>query len=215
MSQLRPFVPDDKLFPGLLRRLEERACLPGQLLEQLVLGLLPAAEAAEVGIHVADCLSCLNTFSRLQALHESSAPRPRLIVDAPSARRLRQEMTRLAQMEDGLDAAPPVLVAGERGTGKGLVAREIHTLSRRASRAFVEVVCTAGPVFRLELELFGYERGMSPNTAGAAPGLFEAAAGGTLFLDDIDALSLDLQARCSRQSTAVWCDASAVATRDH
>ena len=39
MSQLRPFVPDDKLFPGLLRRLEERACLPGQLLEQLVLGL--------------------------------------------------------------------------------------------------------------------------------------------------------------------------------
>jgi DNA-binding NtrC family response regulator len=195
MSQLRPFVPDDKLFPGLLRRLEERACLPGQLLEQLVLGLLPAAEAAEVGIHVADCLSCLNTFSRLQALHESSAPRPRLIVDAPSARRLRQEMTRLAQMEDGLDAAPPVLVAGERGTGKGLVAREIHTLSRRASRAFVEVVCTAGPVFRLELELFGYERGMSPNTAGAAPGLFEAAAGGTLFLDDIDALSLDLQGK--------------------
>jgi hypothetical protein len=69
MSQLRPFVPDDKLFPGLLRRLEERACLPGQLLEQLVLGLLPAAEAAEVGTHVADCLLCLNTFSRLQALH--------------------------------------------------------------------------------------------------------------------------------------------------
>jgi hypothetical protein len=69
MSHQRSFVPDE-LFPGLLRRLEERACLPGQLLEQLVLGLLPAAEAAEVGTHIKACLSCLNTFSRLQALHE-------------------------------------------------------------------------------------------------------------------------------------------------
>jgi DNA-binding NtrC family response regulator len=194
MSEQRAFVPDDKLFPGLLRRLEERACLPGQLLEQLVLGLLPAAEAAEVGTHVADCLSCLNTFSRLQALQESSEPHPRL-VDSPSARRLRQEMTRLAQMDDGSNAAPPVLVAGERGTGKGMVAREIHTLSRRASRAFVEVDCTTGPAFRLDLELFGYEREMSPDTAGAAPGLFEAADGGTLFLHDIDALSLELQGK--------------------
>src|SRR5206468_7766466 len=134
MSQLRPFVPDDKLFPGLLRRLEERACLPGQLLEQLVLGLLPAAEAAEVGIHVADCLSCLNTFSRLQALHENSQPRPRLIVDAPSAHRLRQEMTRLALMENGLDAAPPVLVAGERGTAKRLLAPQLHTPTRPPPR---------------------------------------------------------------------------------
>jgi DNA-binding NtrC family response regulator len=194
MSQQRSFVPDDELFPGLLRRLEERACLPGQLLEQLVLGRLPAAEAAEVGAHIEDCLSCLSTFSRLQALHESSEPRPRL-VDSPSARRLRQEMTRLAQMDDGSNAAPPVLVAGERGTGKGVVAREIHTLSRRASRAFVEVDCTAWRAFRLELELFGYEREMSPNTAGAAPGLFEAADGGTLFLHDIDALSLELQGK--------------------
>jgi DNA-binding NtrC family response regulator len=193
MSQQRSFVPDE-LFPGLLRRLEERACLPGQLLEQLVLGLLPAAEATEVGTHIKDCLSCLNTFSRLQALHESSELRPRL-VDSPSARRLRQEMTRLAQMEDGPNAAPPVLVAGEPGTGKGVVAREIHTLSRRASRAFVEVDCTAGPAFRLDLELFGYERGMSPEAAGAAPGLFEAAHGGTLFLHDVDALSLDLQGK--------------------
>ena len=191
MSQQRSFVSDE-LFPGLLRRLEERACLPGQLLEQLVLGLLPTAE--EVGTHIKDCLSCLNTFSRLQALHESSELRPRL-VDSPSARRLRQEMTRLAQMEDGPNAAPPVLVAGEPGTGKGVVAREIHTLSRRASRAFVEVDCTAGPAFRLDLELFGYERGMSPEAAGAAPGLFEAAHGGTLFLHDVDALSLDLQGK--------------------
>jgi DNA-binding NtrC family response regulator len=195
MSQPRPFVPDDALFPGLLRRLDERTCLPGQLLERLILGSLPAAEAAEVSAHVKDCLSCLNTFSRLQGLHESSEPRTRLIVDSPSTHRLRQELTRLARMEDGPGAAPPVLVAGESGTGKGVVAWEIHALSRRAARAFVEVDCTAGPAFRLELELFGYERGTAPNVTGAAPGLFESADGGTLFLHDVDALSLDLQGK--------------------
>jgi DNA-binding NtrC family response regulator len=192
MSEPR-FVPDDELFPALLRRLGDRACMPGQLLEQLVLGSLSAAEAAEVSAHVMDCLSCLNTFSRLQSLHESSEPRPRLILDSPSTRRLRLEMTRLARMDDEPGAAPPVLVAGESGTGKGVVAWEIHGLSRRASRAFVEIDCAAVPAFRLELELFGYERGMSPDVAGAAPGLFEAAGGGTVFLHDVDALSLDLQ----------------------
>jgi DNA-binding NtrC family response regulator len=161
----------------------------------VVLGSLPAAEAAEVGAHVKGCLSCLNTFSRLQGLHESSEPRARLVADSPSTRRLRQEMARLAQMDDGPDAAPPVLVAGESGTGKGIVAWEIHALSRRASHAFIEIDCAAIPAFRLELELFGYERGMSPDAADAAPGLFEAADGGTLFLDDIDALSLELQGK--------------------
>jgi two-component system, NtrC family, response regulator AtoC len=196
MSQPRPFVPDDELIHGLLRRLDERACLPRQLLEQLVLGSLPAAEAVEVGAHVKDCLSCLSTFSRLQGLHESSEPRTGLIVDSPSTRRLRQDLTRLARMEDGPGAAaPPVLVAGESGTGKGVVAWEIHALSRRGARAFIEVHCTAGPAFRLELELFGYERGTAPDVTGAAPGLFEAADGGTLFLHDVDALSLDLQGK--------------------
>ena len=196
MSQPRPFMPDDELIPGLLRRLDERACLPRQLLEQLVLGSLPAAEAAEVGTHVKECLSCLSTFSRLQGLHESAEPRPRLVVDSIPARRLREEMTRLARMEDERGVVPPVLVTGESGTGKGLVAWEIHVLSRRVTRAFVEVNCTAGPTFRLELELFGYERGAAaPDVTGAAPGLFEAADGGTLFLDDVDALSLDLQGK--------------------
>jgi DNA-binding NtrC family response regulator len=195
MSQPRSFVPDDELFSGLLRRLDERACVPGQLLERLVLGSLPAAEAAEVGAHLKDCLSCLNTFSRLQGLHESAEPRPRLILDSPSARRLRQELTRLAQMDDGRTAAPPVLVAGETGTGKGVVAWEIHALSRRGSRAFIEVDCQAGSPSRLELELFGYERGTAPDVTAATPGLFEAADGGTLFLDDVDALSLDLQGK--------------------
>jgi len=97
-------------------------------------------------------------------------------------------------MDEGR-GAPPVLVAGEIGTGKGLVAREIHALSRRAPRPFVEIGCAATPASWLELELFGYERGAFPEATIATPGLFEVAEGGTLFLDEIEALPLDLQGR--------------------
>jgi DNA-binding NtrC family response regulator len=193
MSDPRSFAPDDELFQELLRRLDEHACLPDRLLEQLVVGSLPVAEADELRAHLRDCLYCLNTFSRLQSLHESSEPRARLVGDSPSARVLRAQLSRLADMDDGSGAAPPVLITGEIGTGKGVVAWEIHALSRRASRAFVEVECAAVPASRLELELFGCERGAIPDAPAATPGLFEAADGGTLFLDDVDALSLDLQ----------------------
>ena len=195
MSEPRPFASDDELLQELLRRLDDRACLSGPLLEQLVVGALPSAEAAEVRAHLGDCLYCLNTFSRLQSLHESSQPRPRLVGDSPSARVLRAQLSRLAGLDDGRGAAPPVLVTGEIGTGKGVVAREIHALSRRASRAFVEVGCATIPASTLEGELFGHEQGAFPDAAAATPGLFEAADGGTLFLDEVDALALDLQGK--------------------
>jgi len=194
MSDPRLPAPDDELFSGLLRRLDERACLPGRRLEQLVLGSLPLAEAVEVQGHLVDCLSCLNTFTRLQSLHESSEARPRLVGDSLAARALHAELSRLASMDEGR-GAPPVLVAGEIGTGKGVVAREIHALSRRASRPFVQIGCAATPASWLELELFGYERGASPEATIATPGLFEVAEGGTLFLDEIEALPIDLQGR--------------------
>ncbi len=195
MSEPRPFTPDDELFQGLLRRLDDRACLPGRLLEQLVVGSLPFAEAADVHAHLKDCLYCLNTFSRLQSLHESSAPPGRLVGDSASARALQAQLSRLAGMDEGRGAALPILVTGEIGTGKGLVARTIHALSRRASRSFVEIGCAAIQASRLELELFGCERGAFPDAVAATPGLFEVADGGTLFLDEVDALSLDLQGK--------------------
>jgi hypothetical protein len=97
-------------------------------------------------------------------------------------------------MDDEPGVAPPVLISGEIGTGKGVVARELHAASRRASRAFVEVECAAMSPSRLERELFGYEGGVV-DAPGAVAGLFEAADGGMLFLDDVDALSLDLQGK--------------------
>ena len=195
MSDPRLLVPDDEFFPGLLRRLDERACLPGWRLEPLVLGSLPFPEAVEVQGHLVDCLSCLNTFTRLQSLHENPEARPRLVGESPSARALHAALSRLASMDEGR-GAPPVLVAGEIGTGKGVVARAIHALSRRASRPFVEIGgCAATPASWLELELFGYEQGAFPEATLATPGLFEVAEGGTLFLDEIEALPLDLQGR--------------------
>jgi DNA-binding NtrC family response regulator len=194
MSDPRSFVSADELVQGLLGHLDERACLSVQVLDQLVVGSLPVAEATEVNRHLTDCLACLNTFARLQSLHESPAPRAPLIVDSPSTRSLRVEVNRLARLDDEPGVAPPVLITGEIGTGKGVVARQLHASSRRASRAFVDVQCAAMSPSRLERALFGYERG-AVDAPAVFPGLFESADGGVLFLDDVDALSLDLQGK--------------------
>ncbi|HVT58702.1 MAG TPA: sigma-54 dependent transcriptional regulator [Thermoanaerobaculia bacterium] len=91
-----------------------------------------------------------------------------------------------------------ILILGENGTGKELVARQIHRLSRRASGPFVEVNCAAIPEDLIESELFGHVRGAFTGAAGDRPGRFEQADGGTLFLDEIADMSLKTQARVLR-----------------
>jgi two-component system, NtrC family, response regulator AtoC len=88
-----------------------------------------------------------------------------------------------------------VLLQGETGTGKGLVARVIHDSGPRASGPFIEVNCAAILETLLEAELFGVEAGAFTDAKRPKPGLFEAASGGTLFLDEIDALPLALQGK--------------------
>jgi sigma54-dependent transcription regulator len=90
---------------------------------------------------------------------------------------------------------PTVLLQGETGTGKGLVARIIHDSGPRAQGPFIEVNCAAIPETMLEAELFGFEPGAFTDAKRAKPGLFEAASGGTSFLDEIDALPLALQSK--------------------
>jgi two-component system, NtrC family, response regulator AtoC len=92
----------------------------------------------------------------------------------------------------------PVLVLGETGTGKELVARAIHNLGARASGPFVPVNCGALPDHLMENELFGHERGAYTDARSAAPGAIGEAAGGTLFLDEVDALSPKAQAALLR-----------------
>jgi DNA-binding NtrC family response regulator len=88
-----------------------------------------------------------------------------------------------------------VLIRGESGTGKDLVARALCAFSPRHDKPFIKVRCTARPNELLEPELFGFERGASPTAIEQKPGKFEFANGGTIFLDDIGEMSLPLQGR--------------------
>ena len=88
-----------------------------------------------------------------------------------------------------------VLVRGETGTGKNLVAQTLHYASKWSGGRFMEINCAALPDNLLESELFGYEKGAFTDARAAKPGLLEVADGGTLFLDEIDSMSLGLQSK--------------------
>jgi DNA-binding NtrC family response regulator len=94
--------------------------------------------------------------------------------------------------------AATVLITGETGTGKELLAQAIHYNGPRAAKPIVEVNCSALPANLLEAELFGYEKGAFTGATAAKPGLFEAAQGGTLFLDEIGEVAVELQAKLLR-----------------
>jgi len=91
-----------------------------------------------------------------------------------------------------------VLISGETGTGKELVARTIHAQSKRQTAPFVPILCNTYPETLIEAELFGYEEGAFTNAKRAKPGMFELAHGGTLFLDEIGEMSQTVQVKLLR-----------------
>lgn len=120
-----------------------------------------------------------------------------LIGHSKAIDKLKSRIRRMLESEKGLsdDASPAVLITGETGTGKELVARAIHFDGPRRDAPFVEVNCATIPTHLMEAELFGYERGAFTDAKGRKIGLAEAAEGGTLFLDEIGDIDQSLQVK--------------------
>jgi DNA-binding NtrC family response regulator len=116
-----------------------------------------------------------------------------IVGNSPALRRTIEQGLRVAQHRD-----VTVLIGGETGTGKELLARALHYHSPRAAAPFVEINCAAIPANLLESELFGHEKGAFTGAASAKPGLMELAHGGTVFLDEIGHLPLELQPKLLR-----------------
>jgi DNA-binding NtrC family response regulator len=116
----------------------------------------------------------------------------RLIGNSEGMRRVRELIGRVAPTDS------TVLICGESGCGKELVAESVHAMSPRAGEPFVAINCAAIPATLIEAELFGHERGSFTGALRTREGVFERANGGTLLLDEITEMPLDLQSRLLR-----------------
>ncbi len=130
--------------------------------------------------------------AREGVLRSADVPVPDLLGDSPAWREVCCALPRVAESD------LPVLVLGETGSGKELVARAVHALSDRRGRAFVAHNCGATPDTLIESELFGHARGAFTGAVADRAGLFEAADQGTLFLDEIGDASALLQMKLLR-----------------
>lgn len=137
-----------------------------------------------------------DNLSFLKCREEETSGLDRIIGESESIRTLKENIRRLTRGEVlGLPDPPTVLITGETGTGKDLVARAIHYQGPRRARPFIQVNCTALPATLFESELFGHVKGSFTSATQAKRGLFEVAQGGTIFLDEIGHMELEMQAK--------------------
>jgi two-component system response regulator AtoC len=120
---------------------------------------------------------------------------PELLGRCPAIEALRERLRHLLERPQAGPRLPPILLQGETGTGKGLVARLMHRESSRRDGPFVDINCAAIPDGLFEAEVFGFERGAFTDARHAKPGLFQTAHGGSVFLDEIALVPVALQAK--------------------
>jgi anaerobic nitric oxide reductase transcription regulator len=210
--------PYDGLVEGADDVLEVHDCMGCMLtVDQQVWGVL-TLDALDAGRFSSADLTILDTFSNLAAATVAAAARFQTLTQSVANERRRAETYRLAatpvthaltgqsaafkQLLSEIDLVAPsdltVLITGETGVGKELIARQLHAKSARADKIIVSINCAALPEHLVESELFGHVRGAFSGAVGDRPGKFEMAHGGTLFLDEIGELPLSAQAKLLR-----------------
>src|SRR5215510_629072 len=228
---LDPRPDDNHVLLGLLQRLDEPPCLPSHLLEGYVADTLSTREAEHVHAHLRQCAVCTAAVARLQSMHadepafpvgaeaaplaatlRSATREPALLVaegligESAAFNAMRDQIDRLLQLSARGRGLPPLLIEGETGTGKSVLAQALHHASIRRDGPFVTVSSAAIPEPLLESEMFGHERGAFAGPGGAKPGLFHLADHGTVFVDEISLLGTALQAKLLKvlEEKTVW-----------
>jgi DNA-binding NtrC family response regulator len=207
-SNLRPdMLLLDVRLPGmsgidLLR--QHGAQLPPAVIISGEASMGETVEAVRLGVHdfiekpfsrerlIKTVRNCLEHAALRRQVDELRAREQQILGNAPATRALIGSIEKVAPTD------ARVLIRGESGSGKELVAAMLHRCSRRNGKPFVKINCAAIPQHLIEDELFGHARGAFTDAKTAKPGLFEQAHGGTLFLDEIGDMDLALQARLLR-----------------
>ncbi len=151
------------------------------------------AQLEKIVRNVSDKHSLSSQLSALTSLSSQDMPNLKLFGDMIGTAKLGfifQTAEKIALSPD-----TTVLIMGESGTGKGMLAKAIHRASPRANKPFVDINCSAIPAQLIESELFGYEKGAFTDAKNRKPGLLEVANGGTVFLDEIGDMELNLQGK--------------------
>jgi transcriptional regulator with GAF, ATPase, and Fis domain len=160
----------------------------------------------QIGFHLSQAIANLSAYDEIRSLKEqleqenvylrdekrASADFNTLVGESPALQKTLKAIEQVAPTDS------TVLITGETGTGKELVAQAIHQLSPRKEKPLITVNCAALPPTLIESELFGHEKGAFTNATGKKMGRFELANGGTIFLDEVGELPLDLQAKFLR-----------------